>query len=130
LSSFFALFFIGLFGILLSSFPARNSDLWKHLAGGRNLIHGIGISSTWLYDLGTYAVFSLIGGLGLVAVKSLMCGVIAVLLFQISRPSHGWRIALAATGLAVLAMGSRLLLQPSTVAVFFLTVTFWLTSRD
>ena len=122
--------FIGLFGVLLASFPARNLDVWKHLADGRNLMRGQGISPTWLYDLATYLVFSLGGGAGLVAVKALVCGAVAVLLFTISRTNQSWRIPLMATGLAVLAMGSRMLLQPATVAVLFLTLSLWLVRRE
>src|SRR4029450_3209819 len=50
--------FIVLFGVLLASFPARNADVWKHLADGRDLIHRATFSPTWLYDLGPYARLS------------------------------------------------------------------------
>src|SRR5262245_39191082 len=78
-------FFIGLFGVLLASFPARNLDVWKHLADGRDLLLGSTISSTWLYDLGTYVVFRVFGGAGLAGAKALMCGAVAILLFALSR---------------------------------------------
>jgi len=44
---------------LLASFPARNSDLWPHLAAGRRLARGewppdARAASSWLYDLVCY----------------------------------------------------------------------------
>src|SRR5262245_27528984 len=62
--------FVGLFCLLLASFPARNIDVWKHLADGRNLVRGVGdFSPTWLYDLAAYALYSVAGGSALAAVK-------------------------------------------------------------
>src|SRR5262245_4106860 len=101
----FALLFIGLFGLLLASFPARNPDFWQHLASGRDLVRGLAVGPTWLYDLVAYAVYSAGGGATLVAVKAIICGTVAVLLLLLARADRGWRVALCATGLAVLAMG-------------------------
>src|SRR5687768_14547416 len=76
-----SLLFVGLFGVLLASFPARNVDVWKHLANGRALVHFSGeVGPTWLYDLLAYTTFSLGGGTGLAAVKALLCGAVAVLM--------------------------------------------------
>lgn len=126
--SILAALFVGLFGVLLASFPARNADLWKHLADGRDLLRGLGdIGPTWLYDLASYALFSAGGGVALAGVKALLCGVVALLLLRISSTTvKGWRIPLAVTGLATLAMANRLLLQPATVSVLFLAICFWL----
>ncbi len=119
------------FGVLLASFPARNLDLWKYLAEGRALLRGVGgFDASWLYSAASYGVFSLTGGSGLVALKALLCGVAAVLMFHMSGRKAGWRIALAVTGLAVLAMGNRLLLQPATVSVLFLAITLWLLLQE
>src|SRR5262245_43858531 len=69
-----AVVLVAVFGILLTSFPARNVDVWKHLAGGRDLLHGASaFGPTWLYDSVAYAIFSVGGGSGLVAVKALLC---------------------------------------------------------
>src|SRR5262245_41837307 len=59
-----------LLAFLLASFPARNSDLWIHLASGRQLSQGDfphtlqpssatvkGSEHTWLYDLVTYGLY-------------------------------------------------------------------------
>src|SRR5215208_5712270 len=106
--------FVAAFGVLLGSFPARNIDLWKHLAGGRDLLRGAsGPSPTWLYDVATYAMASAAGVAGLVGAKALLCGAVAVLMLRLSSGTGGWRVPLVVTSLAVLAMGSRLLLQPA-----------------
>ena len=49
---------------------------------------------------------------------------------ELQSRTGGWRIPLVVTGLAVLAMASRLLLQPATVSVLFLVLTFWLLLRE
>src|SRR5687767_11568996 len=59
--------FIATFAFLLGSFPARNSDLWWHLAAGRDVARGQlpfdrsvlpsadpTAGPTWLYDLLSY----------------------------------------------------------------------------
>src|SRR4051812_12543808 len=75
------------FAFLAASFPARNSDLWLHLATGRLLARGeytfgadpfayttSGVywaNHAWLFDLCLYAGLRLLGGGGLVALKAL-----------------------------------------------------------
>jgi tetratricopeptide (TPR) repeat protein len=111
------------FAVVLASFPARNPDVWLHLAGGRDLAHAAtGPGDTWLYDLASYTLYSAFGGAGLVGVKALLCGVVAVILLRLGDQGRGWMIPLAVTTLAVLAMSNRLLLQPATASVFFLAV--------
>src|SRR4051794_40213885 len=66
----FSLLFLSLFAGLLASFPARNTDLWTHLAAGRELARGhspfgAGGRPTWLYDLASYGLYSALGGAGL-----------------------------------------------------------------
>ena len=81
-----AVLFVALFGVLLASFPARNSDIWRHLADGREFVSRPSqFGPTWLFDLTTYAVVSAFGGAALVAVKALLCGAIAILVLQMSR---------------------------------------------
>lgn len=125
-----AIGFTGLFGVLLASFPARNLDLWKHLAAGRDLLRGNGLSPTWLYDLAVYALYSLGSGVGLVVAKAALCGVIAILVLRLSRRDAGWVIPLTVTGLATLTMGSRLLLQPATLSILGLVFTLVLLRRE
>ncbi len=127
--------FVSAFSLLLASFPARNSDLWLHLAAGRQIAEGsfsfdvnfdVNGSATWLYDFLCYAAYSAVGGSGLVFIKVLAVGALAVVLLHISRCGSGLRISVACNVLAVLAMSTRLLLQPSTFSYLFLALTLWL----
>lgn len=130
--------FVFLFAFLLASFPARNADLWGHLAAGRDLAHGRApatslslaadarADSTWVFDLACYATLSAAGPTGLVVVKAVLAGALAVVLLRLSRASSGWLIPAFCTGLAVLTLGSRLLLQPATASYLFLGVALWL----
>ena len=123
--------FLVVFAILLASFPAHHLDLWQHLANGRDLLSGSGsLTRTWLYDLTTYGVYTVAGGVGLAAAKALLCGAAALLMFRASRVASDWRLVLGVLGLAVLAMGSRLLLQPATVSLFFLAGVVYLLARE
>src|SRR5437016_5026414 len=62
--------FVTVFALLLASFPARNSDLWKHLAAGRELVgapqelitavqHPADHldKTSWLYDVACYSLY-------------------------------------------------------------------------
>lgn len=130
--------FIFLFAFLLASFPARNSDLWGHLAAGRELVHGRAPDSalrrsvdgradpTWLFDLACYAAVSAAGPGGLVAIKAVLVGALAVVLLRLSKSGPGWLIPAFCTGLAVLSVGSRVLLQPATASYLFLGLALWL----
>ena len=125
-----------LFAFLLASFPAQNSDLWLHLAAGRNLLQphnpdGVLPSLTastrtrefLLYDLLTYGLYSALGGSGLVFVKALLVAGIALILMQVSRLGTSFRWPAVCTTLAMLAMAIRLPLQPSTLSCFLLALT-------
>ena len=123
-----AALFVGLFALLLASFPARNADLWGHLAAGRDLLAGV-FSPGWLYDLGTYAVYSLAGGVGLVGAKALAVAALAGVLLHAARAGRGWWLPVVCVGLAVLTMGPRPL-QPATASCLFLALTVWLLRDD
>ena len=130
--------FIAVFAFLLASFPARNADIWGHLAAGRDLAHGkVPAAVTawapdrtpgqgWAFDLASYAIYSTAGGVGLLLVKSLLIAGLGLIVLRLSRTGPGWLIPAFCTGLALLAMGPRLLLQPATVSYFFLGLTYWL----
>src|SRR5947208_3515752 len=75
LDKWLAIVFLSLFSALLASFPARNSDLWMHLAAGRDLAQGQSpfgttspwsadapVNQNWLYDLVTYVLYAGLGG--------------------------------------------------------------------
>ncbi|MFO0936842.1 MAG: hypothetical protein U0798_10050 [Gemmataceae bacterium] len=115
--------FVTLFGLLLASFPARNTDIWQHLANGRDLLqHGHAKLSS-IYDLACYAIFQASGGSGLVGVKAVLIALTSLIIVITShRKAAGWRIAVACSILAILAMSSRVLLQPHSVGYFFFSM--------
>jgi tetratricopeptide (TPR) repeat protein len=80
----------------------------------------------WLYDLLCYGVYSAFGGIGLVLIKALLVAGLALVLMRLSTANQGWLIPAVCTALAVLAMGTRLLLQPATVSCLFLGMSLWL----
>jgi tetratricopeptide (TPR) repeat protein len=102
------------------------------LAEGRRLASGVvtGVEPTWLNDLAAYGIYRVAGGAGLVAAKALAVAALAVILVRVSRTTGGWRIPAFCTALALLAMGTRLLLQPATVSYLMLAVTVWLLRRE
>jgi hypothetical protein len=116
--------FVAVLGLLLGSFPARNPELLVHLAAGRALLHGAldRVSSTWLYDVVSYGLFATVGGAGLVAVKAGVVAALAVVLVRLSRTGAGWLVPVVCTVLAMLAVGSRVLLAPATVSCLLLAV--------
>jgi hypothetical protein len=134
--------FVAAFAFLLASFPARNSDLWLHLAAGRQLVQDPGSFSTtaretanpwvypaWLFDLTCFLIYSAVGGAGLVFCKALLVAGLALFLFRFSQTtSAGW-VAAFCTALALLTMSTRLLLQPATVSYFGLALAFALALR-
>jgi hypothetical protein len=117
--------FLSALAFLLGSFPVRNSDLWTHLAAGREVAGGHlqAFSRTWLYDLGCYLCFSALGGTGLVGVKALVVAAVALVLLRLASLRQGGWLAVLCTTLAVLALSTRVLLQPATVSYLFLAAT-------
>jgi hypothetical protein len=134
-----------LFAFLVSSFAARNSDLWMHLAAGRDLLAGrysLGsdpyayttdgaywVNHSWLFDLGLYALYQALGGPALVVVKALTITALAWLLLRVRRPGSGVALPAACALLALLAMSPRLLLQPTCLSLLLLGLTFLLLWR-
>jgi hypothetical protein len=131
-------FFTAALAFLLASFPARNSDLWAHLAAGRHFVNsGFSFSAVpetfassethqgWLYDVLVYGVCSATGGLGLVFSKALVVVALALVLLSLSRAGPGPWVPLACTTLALLAIGIRLLLQPATLSYLLLALTLF-----
>lgn len=112
-------------GFLLASFPARNSDIWLHLARGRQVTQGQ-FNQGWLYDLLCYGLYTAFGGTGLAIFKAALTGAMALLLFRLSQ-SAGKDVWIPAfcTALAVLAMGIRLLLQPAIVSDFLFVLLLY-----
>jgi hypothetical protein len=116
--------------------------LWFHLATGRLVARGefsFGVDPfayttaqaywachAWLFDLGLYELYGLIGGPGLVILKALLVVGLAVVLLCFRRPASGPWLPVVCTTLAILAMSPRLILQPACVSYFLLALTFWI----
>jgi hypothetical protein len=116
---------------LLASFPARNSELWLHLARGRsiaggNLAWGSAADLNWIYDLVIYGLYVAFGGPGLVLIKALLVAATGLIVLRLCLVKESWRIAGFGTALALLALGTRLPLLPSTISCFLLAVALLL----
>jgi tetratricopeptide (TPR) repeat protein len=130
-------FLVASLAFLLASFPARNSDVWLHLAHGRSLAHGdialatgpAPATSSWLYDVLGYGLYLVAGGTGLVIAKAVLAAALAVALLLLSRTQFGWLIPVLCTALALLAVSARLALQPATVSCLLLAVAVWIEKR-
>jgi hypothetical protein len=134
--------FVLILAFLAVSFPARNSDLWLHLASGRLLAEGKAVfgvdpfayttsqvywaNHSWLFDLGVYRLYNLVGGAGLVALKASLVTILAALLLSIRRPASSFYLPILCTTLAVVAASRFLLVQPELMSSFLLGLTLWL----
>ncbi len=79
--------FLIAFGFLLASFPARNPDVWGHLANGRSALNHLELrdSFTPLFDAILFAGHALGGEFLVVFTKALSVGLLGVILFNTSR---------------------------------------------
>jgi hypothetical protein len=135
--------FVLLFAFLLASFPVRNHDIWGHLAAGRALVTGAreaggsidllpstGVShESWLFDVTCYFIYYFAGPASLVVAKASAFAAIGYGVLRLSRLAADWWLALFCSGLAILAMATRLSLQPATIACGFLVLTLWFLFR-
>jgi hypothetical protein len=134
--------------LLLAATPARNSDLWLHLASGRLLSEGrlpdgtdpfssttqgvYWVNHTWLSDLLLYQLhrIHLLGeGATLVVVKAALTTLLAALLLCFRRRGEGMRMPLLAGFLAILALGPWLLLQTTLLSLLGVVLTLYLLER-
>jgi hypothetical protein len=128
-----------------SSFVARNSDVWMHRAVGRLLAQGqyqFGVdpfgqdtagrywtNHAWLYDLGLYVLWELVGDAGVVAAKVALVVLLAYLLWRIGCFwSEAWVAGLVGL-LAIEAISPRLLLQPMILSLLGLAAVLWCYQR-
>ena len=139
------------FAFLVASAPARNSDLWLHLATGRDLLAGkapfgvdpfsqggervFWVNTNWLYDASTYLLFQGAGGLdglggaALVLFKALLVTILAAVLIRLGWCGRGlWAPAVGAAW-AVLVLSPWLLLHPMIVSYLFLGLTLFFLER-
>lgn len=134
--------FVVAFAFLLASFPARNSEIWLHLATGRRIVEtqslGTPLSGqpeerstghSWLFDVAAYGLFSIGGGSALVLAKAALAAVLAALLLNLSHRNAGVWIPVVCTMLALLAISMRLLVYPATLSYFLFGTTLWLLYR-
>ena len=124
--------YLFVFGLLLASYPARNPDIWGHLAAGRDAwtTQRLADTVTPLFDVLAYAGDAVGGGALLVFVKAAGLGLLGVALFEAARGPSGRLLPAAVVGLALLAVSLRANLQPQSATYLLLGVTsLWLT-RD
>jgi hypothetical protein len=130
---------------LLASTPARNSDLWLHLASGRALVRGqsplgtdpfasttAGIfwaNHAWLGDALLYALYEIGDGVLLVVAKAVLLAGLAALFFCFRRRGARAGMLAVAAACAVLALGPWLSLQPALLSLPGVTLTLYLLER-
>ncbi len=136
---------------LLALLPARNSDVWLHLASGRLLAHGqyqFGIdpfafttqgvswvNPSWLYDLLSFYLFQLGDGAALVIAKAGLTALLGWILICLGctkgdheKGENRW-VAIVFAVFALLIIGSAVPLRPVCVSYVFLALTLWLLER-
>lgn len=135
-----------LFAFLIASFPASNSDFFRHTAFGKLLLKGdyhfgvdpfvytggdsYFVNHSWLFDLlmyGLYQIPTIHGADAVVVFKAILTAVLAViLLYAGRRAGQSLWIPAVCTALVILAVSPRLLLQSTCLSFLFLGVTVWL----
>jgi hypothetical protein len=139
------------FAFLAGSFPAHNSDLWLHLATGRDLAAGTyhfgvdpyahgtqgvyWVNTHWLYDWLTFAVFQGFGGIegwggsALILLKALLVTLLTALMLRLGWRRGGlWPTAVGAA-LSVLVLSPWLAPHPMIVSYLFLALTLYFLER-
>jgi tetratricopeptide (TPR) repeat protein len=129
---------------LLASTPARNSDVWLHLAAGRSVAQGTAwgtdpfasttggiywVNHTWLSDWLLYRLYEAGGGSALVIAKCVLVTAIAAMFFCFRRRGTGGGMAAFAALLSLMAAGPWLSLQPILFSLLGVIVTLWLLER-
>jgi hypothetical protein len=130
--------------VLVSSFVARNSDLWLHLAAGKRLLAGeyqpgtdpfsysaanrAWVNHSLLFDAGAYLLYRGNGVL-LVVVKTLAVVLTFGLLIGIRRPGFTLWPWAGVAGVAILAAAPKLSLSPLVGSMLLLAATLFLLFR-
>lgn len=130
---------------LLASFPARNSDVWLHLASGKRILTGeyfpgghdpfsysaadrVWVHHSWLFDIGAYLTYSA-HRYGLVLFKAVLITGAFGLLLVLRRPGFPlwpWCVCLV---VAALAAAPQFVLRSSVASLLFLSLTVVLLLR-
>jgi len=120
-----------LFALILASFPARTLDLWIHIAQGADIVAGkVRPGPEFLFDLFAWAGTTYLGPVLMVGLKAAMVVFMASRLLGAAGNTFPW-VSVFAIGLALLAMGNRLILSPmvpSLVIFATLLFRFWSTN--
>jgi len=137
---------------LVASFTASNSDLWTHLAIGKRISEGkfeFGVDpfsylteaadgkpavrwvhQSWLYSVLVYQIHeSSLGGAGLIVFKAILFTLAIGLLSRIGWTAPNRWFLLICLVMAVLAVSSRLFMQPIVMSLFFLALTMFILDR-
>jgi tetratricopeptide (TPR) repeat protein len=141
---------------LLSSFAARNSDLWQHLAAGRVIAQegsiprqdpftytaeGTWVNHSWLSDLILYNIFRLATGADpmnpdlsvvgplLIVLKAILIVLLAWIMMRIRRSGQSLWIAAIFTAISIIVLSRWLFLQPKIISFLFLGLTLYLLQR-
>jgi hypothetical protein len=131
-----------LLGFTLASVPARNSDVWRHLATGRALLDGsytlgtdpfayttVGvrwINHAWLYDAFLFGLYQ-VAGIYLVMGNAVLVIVLAGQMLLAARAWISPWTAAFSVALALVAMGPYLRLEPAMVSYVLLAFALaWL----
>lgn len=133
-----------LLAFLLASFPARNSEVWRHLATGRALLAGtywfgvdpfayttegaFWVNHSWLYDLLLYLLHLACGEYVVVVNALLAAGIASFMLLASGWPKHLWTSSLA-VALALVCLGPHLTLTPVMCSYLLLAFTLWWLDR-
>ena len=113
-----------LFGLLLASSPARNLDLWLHIAMGADIASGKERPGPgFLFDLLVWAGTLSVGPFLMVGLKAVAVAFIASRLLLTSGARFPW-VSTFGVGLALMAMANRLSLAPSVLSFVFLAILF------
>ncbi len=135
-----------LFAFLMASFAARNTDIFRHLAGGQRLLNGtysLGsdpfsytgadrpwVNQSWLFDLTVYAVYSAdpTGAVAVVLKAVVFAAAFGVLLWFRRPGQAGWPWAVCIVAGALAASGTAQL-RPIIFGMLFCSLLLLLLFR-
>jgi tetratricopeptide (TPR) repeat protein len=133
-----------LLAFLLASFPARNSEVWRHLATGRALLDGTytfgadpfayttegvtWVNHSWLWDLVLYAVYQCCGERAVILNALLALALAVFMLLGAGVAKYPWTASLS-VALGLVCIGPHLILGPMVVTYVLFAFTLWWLGR-
>src|SRR5207249_3416819 len=117
---------------VLGCVPIRNSDVWVHMAAGRQLasqprgeadpfVHtastGGALSSSWLFDVLSYGVFTATGSAGVGGLRAVAVILLAGAMVWAGRQGPGVWVSATCSTLALLAITPWFQMQPMLVSM-------------